>query len=102
MIRRCLIHIFAPQNMIPGVSAVRWFGECQFGKPDAEVVILIHMPGWNEEQLRHIVPIIARQAASQGWMDVRSLTDDQMNHILGPSGNPADSRSLERLFISEQ
>lgn len=96
MIRRCLIHVFAPQNMIPAVSAVRWFGESQIGKTDADAVILIHMPGWNEEQHRRIAPIIARQAASQGWMDVRYLTDDQMNQIVGPSGNPTDSVSLAR------
>jgi tetratricopeptide (TPR) repeat protein len=68
----------------------------EYGDAVAEVVLLIHMPGWEIDRLQRIVPIIERQARSQGWLDVRVLTESQIANIVGPSGNHDDPGAIER------
>lgn len=83
--------------MLPAASAVRWYGQSKLGGATAEVVLVIHMPEWEVDRLQKTVPIIERQARSQGWRDVRILTGSQMASILGQSGSHDDPAAHERL-----
>lgn len=96
MNRRCLIHVYAPQNVLPAVCAVRWFGKEIKNQEQAKVTVLLHMPGWEKEQYEKTKLVVSKQCKSQGWLDPIIITESQMNEIVSPDSNLNDPRVLER------
>jgi hypothetical protein len=82
--------------MLPAACAVRWYGIREQCGAGAEVTLLIHMPGFEADRLEAIAPLIQNQALSQGWRDVRLITESQMVAIVGPAGSHDDPGAIDR------
>lgn len=84
MTRRCLVHVYGPQNLLPAISAVRWFGQAKSGNQSANVTLFLHTPGWDSSKLSQIIPIVNKQVQSQGWPPPMIITEGQMQEIVSP------------------
>jgi len=78
MTRTCLISLFHPGNVLAAMTAVKWFGHLKYGKEDANLIVLIHVPGLSENNLNEIKEVIDRIIAIKGIVKSIIITDDDL------------------------
>jgi hypothetical protein len=85
--RRCLVGLFGPHNVLPAACAVRWHGELARQPRPSEVVTVVHAPGAPGSHQRESGAQVERMMKGLSWGSrVVVLTDDDMRFILEGGG----------------
>jgi acetyltransferase-like isoleucine patch superfamily enzyme len=96
MTRQCLVHVYGPQNLLSAIAAVRWRGFLNNnGNESAEVVTVLHTPGWSDEKMRENLIVASTLCRSQRWPDPVIITSDHLQQMARSSNDPCGATATE-------
>lgn len=82
MTRRCLVYVYGPQNVIPAICAVRWYGFKKCNNEDEEVLVILHNPGISDEMAFEFKEIVINLISAQKWPEPHIILNSDINSIL--------------------
>lgn len=83
MTRTCLVTVYGPQNIIPAIAAVKYYGIQKNRSQKPNVITLVHTPGLQDSVLEGFRGNIGRITESHGWNAPIILTNKDMGKIIG-------------------
>ena len=93
MTRRCLVYIYGPQNIVPAISAVRYFGTVKCKGEGEEVYFLLHMPGFSDENILKLQKVAINLISSLHFPSPLVITDRDIQTKIKPRFSRYNSTS---------
>lgn len=81
MTRTCLISIYGPQNIIPAIAAIQYYGIAYKKEPATRVITVVHNPGLPEKILEECAGIVHQMIQPIGWESPIVLNNKDIEEI---------------------
>lgn len=83
MSRICLVSVFGPQQIIPAIAAVEYYGKISGKESNPRVILLLHNPGLPDTILDECAIIIHKMTKPFGWQYPVILKSQNLHEIIG-------------------
>lgn len=92
MVRTCLVSVFGPQNILPAIVAVKYYGIFNKKDPASRVITIVHNPGLPENIMEECSGIIEEMIRPFGWEPPILLKNKDIEQITKTGIFPTHAR----------